>query len=320
MGDSDSSYNFEQLEQFVEKLRSGADVVNGNRFLGGIAPGAMPWKNRFIGNPILSRIGRVFFKIGVKDFHCGLRGFRREAFLACRNCASGMEFASEMLIKSALQGQKIVEVPTTLRKDGRDRPPHLRPWRDGWRHLRLMMLFAPTWTFVAPGLVLLTLGTSLMIALSYNNIRIGSVHLSVGSLAYAGVSALLGFQTIFLGVFAKLLALKSGLTKVDSMATRFSQVLTVERTLIVGAILMLTGVSLAARTLFMWGTHNFGGMDPTSHLRIVLPAVFLLSLGWQVIIQGYFFSVINISVLDPRDTLDVSGNYAPVNVAFKMSA
>lgn len=301
MGDSDESYDFENLDGFMESLRAGNVFVNGNRFKGGIEQCAMPWKNRYVGNPILSLIGRIFFGLNVKDFHCGLRGFQREAFLRCNNCATRMEFASEMLIKASLQGLRIAEVPTKLRKDGRNRPPHLRPWRDGWRHLRLMMLFAPTWTFLIPGSLLLTLGIVITAVLATGDIQLGSTRYSVGTPAYASVMTMLGFQTLFLGIFARTLAVTTVLRNGDSMTGTIKSLFTVEHAIILGMCLTIVGFGLAWESLLVWGHMGFSDLDPLSHLRRVIPAGSLIALGWQSIVQAYFLSTIQISVFRPAD-------------------
>lgn len=185
MGDSDDSYDFSNLDPFIQKLREGFDLVMGNRFLGGIASGAMPWKNRYIGNPILTWVGRLLFKCPAKDFHCGLRGLRKDAFLRMDLRTTGMEFASEMVIKANLFGMRIAEVPTTLSKDGRSRPPHLRPWRDGWRHLRFMLLFSPLWLFFIPGSILFLISMLSYAALLYGPVKFGSVIFDVHTLFFA---------------------------------------------------------------------------------------------------------------------------------------
>ena len=212
MGDADDSYDFSRLDAFVEKLREGNEVVMGNRFQGGIRPGAMPWKNRYIGNPVLSGIGKLFFRCPVGDFHCGLRGFSREAFQRMRLQTTGMEFASEMVIKATLLRMRIAEVPTTLDKDGRSRPPHLRPWRDGWRHLRFMLLYSPRWLFLYPGIALTLLGLTLGIALLRGPLTITRhVALDVNSLLIAFAAVVLGFQAVAFSICARSYAYHEGL-------------------------------------------------------------------------------------------------------------
>ena len=192
MGDADDSYDFSDLGTFVEQLRAGADLVVGNRFRGGIAPGAMPLLHRYLGNPILSFLGRLFFFVKIGDFHCGLRGFNRDRILALGLRTTGMEFASEMVVRSALAGYRIAEVPTTLRPDGRSRPPHLRTWRDGWRHLRFLLMYSPRWLFFYPGLALLAFGLIGTVLLLPGRFYIGSVGIDIHTFIVACISILLG--------------------------------------------------------------------------------------------------------------------------------
>ncbi len=244
MGDADDSYDFSALAPLVAKLREGYDVVMGNRFLGGIRPGAMPWKNRYIGNPILSSIGRLFFRCPARDFHCGLRGFSAEAFRRMDLRTTGMEFASEMVIRATLLGMRITEVPTTLDPDGRSRPPHLRPWRDGWRHLRFMLLFSPRWLFLIPGLVLMLIGTICTAAFRTGNVSIGIFHLGVHTMVYAAMTVLVGYQAVIFSVFTKTFAIGEGLLPEDPALNRLFRYVTLESGLIVG---LATGVARSGR-------------------------------------------------------------------------
>src|SRR3954470_11821138 len=207
MGDSDDSYDFTNLDGFLEKLRAGYDLVMGNRFTGEIKPGAMPWKNRYIGNPVLSAIGKTLFRSPAGDFHCGLRGYSKAAFRRMDLRTTGMEYASEMVIKATILNMRITEVPTTLSPDGRDRPPHLRPWRDGWRHLRFMLLYSPNWLFLLPGLALMLLGAVVTGRLLIGPWRIGGVELDVHTLLYASFAIFVGFQITLFGIFYKVLAI-----------------------------------------------------------------------------------------------------------------
>src|SRR6201985_1278555 len=206
MGDADESYEFTNLMPFITELRKGADLVMGNRFQGGIAPGAMPPLHKYLGNPVLSSIGRLFFRSKIGDFHCGLRGFNRDSVLALNLQATGMEFASEMVVKATLAGQRVTEVPTTLAKDGRSRPPHLRSWRDGWRHLRFLLLFSPRWLFFYPGLVLLIVGLGLGAAVATGPLTIGGVSLDVDTLVACGACVDIGFQAILFSLFTQVYA------------------------------------------------------------------------------------------------------------------
>src|SRR5580692_7010875 len=236
MGDADDSYDFSEADRFVKKFQEGFDVVMGCRLPSGggtITPGAMPWKNRWIGNPILSFIGRFFFKCPAHDFHCGLRGYTRDAFEAMDLQTTGMEFASEMVIKATLRKLKITEVPVTLSKDGRSRPPHLKPWRDGWRHLRFMLLFSPRWLFLFPGIVFFLLGAMVSVALSAGDITIGAITLNVGTLAVSCMMTIVGFQLVAFAFFTKVFAIAEGLLPDDPKLTSVLKFLTLEKGILV---------------------------------------------------------------------------------------
>lgn len=279
MGDSDDSYNFSNLDPFVEKLREGYDLVMGNRFLGGITPGAMPWKNRYIGNPILTWIGRLLFKCPAKDFHCGLRGFTKAAFLRMDLRTTGMEFASEMVIKANLFGMRIAEVPTTLDKDGRSRPPHLRPWRDGWRHLRFMLLFSPRWLFIIPGLLLLLPSTLAYGLLLNRPLQIGSLVFDIHTLFLAETGVVLGFLAITLGAIIRMIGIREGLLQEHALLEklRTSPVIEIGGTL--GILLILFGLFGALSGLHAWGAVNFGALEPGALLRTVSFSSLLVLLG-----------------------------------------
>ena len=211
MGDADNSYDFSMLDPFIDKLREGYDLVIGNRFKGGIKPGAMPLLHRYLGNPLLTGIGRMFFRSPVGDFHCGLRGFNRQAVANLGLVASGMEFASEMVVKATLQRLKIAEVPTTLSPDGRTRPPHLRSWRDGWRHLRFLLLFSPRWLFLYPGAALMILGLVSMAWLLPGPRQVGGLTFDVHTLAYSAAAIVCGFQAVAFAVFTKIYGINAKL-------------------------------------------------------------------------------------------------------------
>jgi glycosyltransferase involved in cell wall biosynthesis len=265
MGDSDDSYDFSNLDPFIEKLREGYDLVMGNRFLGGIAPGAMPWKNRYIGNPILTAIGRLLFKCPAKDFHCGLRGFRREAFLEMDLRTTGMEFASEMVIKANLFGMRIAEVPTTLAKDGRSRPPHLRPWRDGWRHLRFMLLFSPRWLFLIPGLILFLLSAFSYTALLYGPVKFGGLTFDIHTLFFAETGLVLGFLAVALGTVIRMIGIREGLLQEHALLEKLRASPVIEIGGTVGVLLIIGGILLGFNALFAWSAVQFGQL-PTGHL------------------------------------------------------
>jgi glycosyltransferase involved in cell wall biosynthesis len=294
MGDADDSYDFAHLMPFVEKLRSGADLVMGNRFAGRIEPGAMPWKHRWIGNPALTGIGRLLFHSPVHDFHCGLRGFRCDAIRQLDLRTTGMEFASEMVVKATLQRLRIEEIPTTLSPAGRERPPHLRSWRDGWRHLRFLLLYSPRWLFVYPGAMLMIVGAIVGLWLLPRPRHIGSVELDVHTLIYAAAAVLIGFQAIAFGFFTKIFAISEGLLPPDPKIERWSRHVTLEGGLIVGLVLILAGLFGSVYAIVWWGRRSFGPLDPVRVLRIVIPSATALALGCQVVLTSFFLSVLGL--------------------------
>jgi glycosyltransferase involved in cell wall biosynthesis len=279
MGDSDNSYDFSKLDHFVEKLREGYDLVMGNRFLGGIAPGAMPWKNKYIGNPVLTWVGRVLFKCPANDFHCGLRAFRKDAFLRMDLRTTGMEFASEMVIKANLFGMKIVEVPTTLSKDGRSRPPHLRPWRDGWRHLRFMLLFSPRWLFLIPGLIVSLLSLFSYGFLFHGPVKIGEVTFDVHTLFFAGAGLVLGYLAISLGVVIRMFGIREGLLQEHFILDKLRSSPVLELGGGAGIIMILSGIVSGIAALIDWGSAGFGALQPGELLRQVSLSTMLVLLG-----------------------------------------
>lgn len=279
MGDSDDSYDFSNLDPFVQKLGEGFDLVMGNRFLGGIAPDAMPWKNRYIGNPILTWVGRVLFKCPAKDFHCGLRGFRKEAFLQMDLRTTGMEFASEMVIKANLFGMRIAEVPTTLSKDGRSRPPHLRPWRDGWRHLRFMLLFSPRWLFLIPGLILFLASTISYAALLYKPIHIGSVIFDVHTLFFAETGVVLGFLAVALGIIIRTFGIREGLLQGHSLLEKLRASPILEIGGLLGISMIIIGLFLGFDALMAWSAVKFGALMPGILLRTISFSTMWILLG-----------------------------------------
>jgi glycosyltransferase involved in cell wall biosynthesis len=292
MGDSDDSYDFARLDPFVEALRRGADLVMGNRFRGGIAPGAMPALHRYLGNPVLSTIGRVFFGSACRDFHCGLRGFRRDRILALDLQAQGMEFASEMVVKASLQGLRVIEVPTTLSPDGRTRPPHLRSWRDGWRHLRFLLLFCPRWLFLYPGLALACTGLLAMAWLLPHQREIHGVTLGVHTLFYASLAIMLGFQATLFWLFTNLFAAREGLLPRDPFCELVRRVLPLELGLGLGASLVLLGLGLAAYALASWGAARFGNFSPEDFMRVVIPSGTAMSLGCELCYASFFIGML----------------------------
>jgi hypothetical protein len=295
MGDADDSYDFSRLDAFIEPLRQGNDIVMGNRFLGGIRPGAMPWKNRYIGNPVLSGIGKLFFRCPVGDFHCGMRGFSREAFQRLRLQTTGMEFASEMVIKATLLGMRMAEVPTTLDKDGRSRPPHLLPWRDGWRHLRFMLLYSPSWLFLYPGLALGFAGALLGALLLPGPLMITRhVQLDVHTLLVAFAAVLLGFQAVAFFVCARAFALNEGLLPTDPALEKAFTLITLEGGLTIGALVFLGGIGGIAYTTAVWAASGFGNLDAQATLRAAIPSVTAMCLGGQTILVSFLLSFLGL--------------------------
>jgi hypothetical protein len=294
MGDSDDSYDFENLDGFLVKLREGYDLVMGNRFKGGIAPTAMPWKNRYIGNPILSTIGITLFRSSVKDFHCGIRGFSKDAFLRMDLRTTGMEFASEMVVKATLLKMKMTEVPTTLRPDGRSRPPHLLPYRDGWRHLRFLLMYCPRWLFLYPGIFLFLIGLAGCAWLLPGPRIIHGIGFDVHTLLYAFVAVLMGFQLAAFAVFTKVFAIAEGLLPEDTRLNSVFRYITLETGLIIGALLILIGIAGSIFAVSGWTKDSFGALDPAHMLRIVMPAVFSLTLGVQIICSSFFLSILGL--------------------------
>ena len=297
MADSDDSYDLSDLGPFVTKLREGHDVVMGNRFKGGIEPGAMPPLHRYLGNPVLSWLGRALFKLrGVGDFHCGIRGFSRERILALDLCMPGMEFASELVVRASLAGYSIVEVPTTLRKDGRSRPPHLRTWRDGWRHLRFLLVLSPRRTLVYPGFALAVLGAISTIALTLGPVQVGAIAFDVNALAYACLAVLVGTQVFLFGGFAEVYGRHEGIVHERRLA-RWTKWLNLETCTGAGLILIALGLTGSILALSAWGASGFGEQDARAAIRVVLPSATAIATGMLVIFSGLFASLLNLRVV-----------------------
>jgi len=300
MGDADGSYDFSHLPRFLDRLRAGVDLVMGNRFAGGIRPGAMPWKNRYIGNPALSLIGRVLFRTGIRDFHCGLRAFSVEAYRRMDLRTTGMELASEMVIKAKLLGLRLEEVPTVLRPDGRDRPPHLRPWSDGWRHLRFMLLFSPRWLFLYPGLTLMFGGVLGIAALIRGPVRLGGVAFDVHTMLFAAIAVLIGFQAVSFAVLGKFFTIRAGLRAPEARFERLLDAATLEAGLVGGAVLVLIGLALSAGAVWIWRQQGFGDLSPAAMLRLVIPGALGLTLGCQVVLTSLFLGVLRLDTREER--------------------
>ena len=292
MGDADDSYDFTSLDPFVERLRDGADLVMGNRFKGGIAPGAMPPLHKYLGNPVLSRIGQLFFRPNIGDFHCGLRGFNRARIQELDLQTTGMEFASEMVVKASLARYRIDEVPTTLKKDGRSRPPHLRSWHDGWRHLRFLLLFAPRWLFVYPGLVAFFLGALTVAVLAFGGVQIAGIGFDVTTMVYASALCVLGYQSLLFFWLTKLYATQEGFLPTSPRYRAIVAKWSAERGLLAGVALFLLGVLVGIVQVVRWGSMDFGAQDAAEAVRIAIPSSLGIILGFQTIMMSFFSGVL----------------------------
>ncbi len=309
MGDADDSYDFSNITGFVQKLREGYDLVMGCRMPRGggtIMPGAMPWKNRWLGNPVLSTIGRIFFKCPAQDFHCGLRGFSKAAYEKMELKTTGMEFASEMVIKGTFKSLRITEVPITLHKDGRSRPPHLKPWRDGWRHLRFMLIYSPRWLFLMPGLLLGLVGAIATVFLATAPVKTdGGVSFDVGTLAVSSMLTIVGFQLVAFAFFTKVFAIAEGLLPEDPKLSRIFTVFTLEKGIVVGLLVLLAGLGWLGRAVWIWQQMNYGVIDYADNLRRLIPAVALIVLGVQGIFSSFFMSVLGLKTVSRKPPTEV---------------
>ena len=295
MGDADDSYDFTHLDRFVEKLREGYDLVMGNRFQGGILPGAMPPLHRYLGTPVLTAITRLFFRSPVGDINCGLRGFRKEAIEGLGLRTLGMEYAGEMIVKASTFGLRITEIPTTLAPDGRGRAPHLNTWRDGWRHLRFLLLYSPRWLFLYPGIALVVFGTVVGVLLLRGPLAVGGVVFDIHTLLFAAMAILIGFQSVVFAMFTKVFAISEGLLPEDARLSRLFRYLTLESGLLVGGLLALTGGGSWVLGLAYWRSQHFGPLDPEQTLRVVIPGLVCFTLGFQIILSSFFLSVLGMS-------------------------
>ena len=295
IGDADGSYDFKNLLPFVIKLREGYDLVMGNRFKGGIEPKAMPFLHKYLGNPVLTKIGQILFKSPCGDFHCGLRGFSKEAVLKMDLRTKGMEFASEIVVKASLFKMRIAEVPTTLSPDGRSRPPHLRTWRDGWRHLRFLLLYSPNWLFLYPGMFLFFLGSFFGFLLLTGPKSIGGITFDIHTLLFAAMAVIVGFQSACFAVVSKTFAITEGLLPESPRLNTLYRYFTLETGLIIGAVLILLGALCSILSLTRWELHSFGPLNSAETMRIVIPGVTLLTLGFQVILTSFLLSILGLN-------------------------
>ncbi len=296
MGDADDSYDFSHMPRYVEKLREGYDLVMGNRFKGGIAPGAMPFLHRYLGNPVLSWIGRLFFNCPSSDFHCGLRGFSKQAAATWDLQSTGMEFASEMVVKATLHNSRIAEVPTTLSPDGRTRAPHLRTWRDGWRHLRFMLLYSPRWLFLYPGMLLMIAGLATGAWLLPGDQRVGDANLGIHTMMFSAAAVLIGFQAVLFAFLSKTFAMVSGLRPREEKFLKIFDTFTLELGLVIGAVLVLIGIGGSIAAVMHWRSQSFGPLIPAQTLRTVIPAVTSLIMGCQTVLFSFFFSILGLDL------------------------
>jgi len=292
MADCDGSYDVGHLPRFLEQLRAGADLVMGNRFHGGIGYHAMPFLHHYLGNPLLTGIGRLFFRAPCGDFHCGMRAFRKESVERMDLRSSGMEFASEMVVKASLMGLHVAEVPTTLSPDGRTHRSHLRTWRDGWRHLRFLLMYSPRWLFLYPGLALIAVGLAGCAWLLPRPERVGALGFDVHTLLYAFVAIVLGLQLVGFGALTKVFAISEGLLPEDARLNWVFRYITLESGLALGVLMVVLGLGGSVLAVSDWGAQNFGALDPSRMFRIVLPSAFSLMLGVEVIFGSFFFSIL----------------------------
>ena len=293
MGDADDSYDFTNLMPFVERLRVGDDLVMGNRFMGGIEKGAMPPLHRYLGNPVLSGLGRLFFKCPIRDFHCGLRGYNTERMRGLGLRTTGMEYASEMVVQATINNFKISEIPTTLSPDGRSRPPHLRSWRDGWRHLKFLLIHSPNWLFLYPGIVLALVGVVLGTAVNIAYLSLFGAVLDINTLLYSAAMIIVGFNLISFHVFTKIYAIHAKFIKVEN---GFLARLNAEKCAITGLAAVLIGVAMTLLALVLWGRESFGELIPERFMRLTIPAVTFIVVGIHLLFSGFFIDILRIGI------------------------
>jgi glycosyltransferase involved in cell wall biosynthesis len=301
MGDADDSYDFSRLDPFVERLRAGDELVMGNRFKGGIADGAMPPLHKYLGNPVLSWIGQVLFRSPIGDFHCGLRGFNRKSIQNLHLQTTGMEFASEVVVKSTLGGLRVSEVPTTLDKDGRSRPPHLRSWRDGWRHLRFLLIFSPRWLFLIPGSAAFFIGLLGTLFISFGPIILGDVGFDVATQVYLAALTVVGYQSVLFAILTKIYAQHEGFRIPRSRNfDRLERRISLESGALVGLLIFLVGLGIAIWQFVEWSAAGFGALEPLDTLRTAVLSALLMMLGAQTIMAGMFLGVLNVGLKKNR--------------------
>jgi glycosyltransferase involved in cell wall biosynthesis len=302
MADADDSYDFSQLDAFIEELRAGNTMVIGHRFRGGIRPGAMPLLHRYLGNPVLSFAGRLLFASGIGDFHCGLRGVDRAAALQLGLHAPGMEFASEMVVKATLAGWRIAEVPTVLSPDGRSRAPHLRSWRDGWRHLRFLLMMSPRWLMLYPGACLIGIGVGAELAILHGPIIIGGVGFDIHTMLYAAGATILGVQLVLFSLLARTVGVLKNLLPMSPPLARFLRIFTLERGILLGLSLGLAGLALAAYSVEGWAHARLAALDPATMMRVAIPSVTLMLAGAEIVFASFLLGFIDVRADGVRDS------------------
>jgi len=304
MGDADDSYDFLDLMPFVEKLREGYQLVMGNRFRGGIKKGAMPPLHRYLGNPVLSFIGRIFYPSKIKDFHCGLRGYDRIAIQNLHLRTTGMEYASEMVVQSTLNHLKMIEVPTTLSPDGRTRAPHLRSFRDGWRHLKFLLMYSPNWLFFYPGILFITIGLIMSSILFFGPITIGQLNFDIHTLLYSSAFIIMGVNICIFSIFTKIYAANSNFIPASNSINRISK-LTTEKGLIVGLILFFVGLGFTVYAVDLWSISSFGNLDPRIVMRVSIPSITSIIIGVQIIFSSFFIGILNIKYKNDQNNENI---------------
>jgi hypothetical protein len=297
MGDADNSYDFSEIPRFLEKLREGFGLVQGCRLPSGggkILPGAMPWSHRWWGNPMFSSMARRMFRAPIHDVHCGMRGFTRELYDRLDQRCTGMEFASEMIIKASLCVAKITEIPITLHRDGRkSHPPHLKTFRDGWRHLRFYLMYSPRWLFLMPGLFLVLVGL-IGYAVAMPRMTLVGVTFDVHTLLFSSLAILCGYESIVFGIFTKAFAMHEGFIPKDRRVARLLELVNLERGLIIASLILLIGLVLLLAAANQWRLTDFGDLDYTRTMRFVIPGMTLTALGFQTILSSFFVSILGL--------------------------
>ena len=302
MADADDSYDFSELGAFVESLRAGNMMVIGNRFRGGIRSGAMPLLHRYVGNPLLSFAGRLFFSSGIGDFHCGLRGVDRTAALELGLQAPGMEFASEMIVKATLSGWRIAEVPTILSTSGRSRAPHLRSWQDGWRHLRFLLMMSPRWLMLYPGAFLIAVGVLGQIVIARGPILVAGVGFDIHTMLYAGGAVILGIQLVLFSILARTIGVLKNVLPMSPSLARLLKAFTLERGILLGLILGISGLGLAAYSVMSWAQARLAALDPAIVMRVAIPSVTLIVAGAEIIFSSFLLRFIDVRPPGARES------------------